>query len=443
MENYVLEAIERYSLLENANRKVTVAISGGADSMALLHVLLKLKDKLNIDLSAAHLNHMIRGAEADRDQEFVKKQCEALGVALFNERANIPKYAEENGISTELAARKVRYDFLERVSEGVVATAHTASDNLETVLFNLSRGTAVNGLCGIPAKRGKIIRPLLLCTRSQIEEYCEKNGIPFVTDSTNLTDDYTRNKIRHNAVTVLKEINPSVEYAVLRMCASLKEDTEFLDSLAEEYIAKNTDADGSLLLKNFGSLHCSVAKRVIRKFIEDKNPEISLENIHIESAFTVAMNGGRTSLPKNCSAVSSKNKLTVEKNGLNAQNNTEFSVEITECDNTFFESIKKVNNLLLNNSIDCDKIKGKLVVRTRNAGDSIRLKNRGCTKTLNRLYSEKRVPVGLRDSIPVIADDLGVIWVYGIGVAQRAAVTNSTKQAALIEVKFKGEIVKW
>ena len=216
MKDLVLEAVKRFALLENNVKTVTVALSGGADSMACLSVLLSLKEELGITVKAAHLNHMIRGEEALRDQEFVKKQCELLGVPLFCERADIPAIAKERGVSTELAAREVRYSFLERVNEGVIATAHTSSDNFETVLFNLARGSAIDGLCGIPPKRRIFIRPIILCTREDVEEYCKKENIPFVTDSTNLCDEYTRNKIRHNIVPIFKNLNPSVEKSVLR-----------------------------------------------------------------------------------------------------------------------------------------------------------------------------------------------------------------------------------
>jgi len=434
MENLVLEAIEKFGLLTENTNEVTVALSGGADSMALLYALNSLKEKLNIKLNAAHLNHMIRGEEALRDEEFVKVQCKKLGVQLFCERADIPKIARECSISTELAARQVRYEFLERVSKGVIATAHTSSDNLETVLFNLSRGSALGGLCGIPFKRERIIRPLMLCSRAKVEEYCKANNISFVTDSSNLTDDYTRNKIRHNIVPVLKEINPSVEQSVLRMCENLKEEDDFLNSLAEEYVLKNTRSDGKLSLAGFTVIHTAVAKRIIKLYFESQREDISLESIHINEILRVALKGGKTSIPKDCYAVASVTELFIEGNE-NIGENIQFSVELVECDATDLKNIQKVNSLLLNNSLDCDKIKGKLICRTRCAGDNIRLKNRGCTKSLNKLMSENKIPTDLRDKMPVIADDDGVVWVYGLGVSQRCTTTDKTKRVLKINVE--------
>ncbi len=433
MEKLVLEAIERFDLLKCEGEDVTVALSGGADSMALLYALNSLKETLNIKLSAAHLNHMIRGEEALRDEEFVKKQCAILNIPLLCERADIPKIAGEKAISTELAAREIRYEFLERVSNGVIATAHTASDNIETVFFNLSRGTALSGLCGIPYKRDRIIRPLILCTRAQIEEYCKSHNIPFVTDSTNLTDNYTRNKIRHNVVTVLKEINPSVEQSVLRMTENLREDADFLDGLAEKYVTENIDENGKLKLNGFSTLHISVAKRVVKIYVENVRNDISLENIHINAILAV-ISGGKTSIPKNCSAIVSDNKLFIKENRKNDENIC-FSVDFEECSIEKVKKTEKINNLLLNNSIDCDKIKGKLVCRTRCEGDSIRLKNRGCTKRLNKIMSENKIPAEIRDKLPVLQDDEGVVWVCDVGVAQRCAVDSKTKRILKIKVE--------
>ena len=429
MKEKILKAIREFSLLEKGS-EITVALSGGADSMALLNSLLSLKEELGITVNAAHLNHMIRGEEALRDENFVKRACCDLGVELFCERVDVPKIAEREGKSLELAAREVRYEFLQRVSGGLIATAHNADDNLETVILNLSRGTAIDGLCGIPPKRERLIRPLILVTRKEIEEYCHKNGIAYVTDSTNLSDCYTRNKIRHNIVPVLRELNPSIEETVLRTGRQLREISKDLNFLADAFIEKGMKADGALSLEGFSKLSKSVAKRVLKKFIDNKDSTISPESIHIEEAFKKAVSGGKISLPKGYSLVFSKKTARLEKVGFKAL----FEVKIKETD----AEKEKIHNLLLNNAIDCDKIVGKSVLRTRLPGDSIRLLNRGCTKSLNKLFNEEAVPASVRDSLPVIADDNGVIWVYGSGVAQRCAVTEKTKKIKIIEVKCIG-----
>ncbi len=428
MEKLVLEAVERFGLLKNGD-SVTVALSGGADSMSLLYALLSLKERLGITLSAAHLNHCIRGEEADRDEAFVKAQCEKLGIECFCEKSDIPRIAAEQSISIELAARKVRYEFLERVAKGVIATAHNADDNLETVIFNLTRGTAIDGLCGIPPKRGRIVRPLLLCERAEIEKYCKDNEIPFVTDSTNLSDDYTRNKIRHNIIPKLYELNSGVKAAALRMTQTLREDAAALDKLCEQYLKLNTLEDG-LNLKGFELLDAAVGKRVLKRFVEDIISNTALESVHIDSIYEIALKGGRASLPKNYTAVSKNSSFRLER----LDEKTGFEVSLSYKDNTFFENGKKINNLLLNSLLDCDKIVGKLEIRTRIVGDKVRLVGRGCTKTLKSLYNECNIPLSHRQYLPVISDDNGVVWVYGIGVAQRCAVSHNTKKIIEIDV---------
>lgn len=433
MEKSVLEAIERFSLLDNV-RTVTVALSGGADSMALLFSLFSLKEKLGITLKAAHLNHLIRGEEAFRDERFVEEACKKLGVELTVKRIDVPALAKAGGLSIELAARTARYEFLESVADGgAVATAHTASDNLETVILNLTRGSGLDGLSGIPVKRGVFIRPVILCTRNQIEAYCKEKDIPFVTDSTNLSDDYTRNKIRHSIVPVLKELNPSVEATVLRSSLIVREDAEYLKKRAEEYLCDNLLSDGRLSLSNFCKTEPSVSKRVIKVYLKKVAPQITPETVHIEEAFKIALAGGRTSLPKGYSLVSDGKFISVENK--NTAKTVKYTVDLEERENKFFKNTEKINNLLLNSLLDCDKIVGKLVVRTRMSGDGIRLVGRGCTKTLNKLYNEYAVPVSLRDRLPVIADDNGIVWVCDIGVAQRCAVNSNTKRVIHIDVK--------
>lgn len=416
----VLNAIKCFSLIEKGDT-VTVALSGGADSVALLHLLLSLKDELSITVNAAHLNHGIRGAEADRDEAFVKKICNELNVPLVCEKLDVPAVSKEKHISLELAAREVRYNFLSRNASGLIATAHTASDNAETLLFNLTRGSGIKGLCGIPPKREQFIRPLIFCSRADIEEYCRENGLSFVTDSTNLTDDYTRNKIRHNAVTVLKEVNPSFEDAVSRTVSVLSEDNSALDYYASELLFKSLSEDG-LLTEGLKAAPTAVAKRVIVKYVETLYTDLTLDYFHINALYDICISGGKTSLPNKLYGICENSVLKI--NDGESQDLPEFYVEIVKAEN--------VNNLLSNDVIDCDKIIGDLKIRTRREGDTIRLKNRGCTKTLNKLFAENKIPTSLRDVIPVVCDDKGVVWVYGMGVSQKCAATAGSKNVALV-----------
>lgn len=432
MKKTVLKAVKEFSLLGDYNNPtITVALSGGADSMALLNVLLELKEQLGISVEAAHFNHLIRGEEAERDEAFVKTECERLGVKLYIGRGNVPEYAKEKGISIETAAREMRYDYLNRINKDFIATAHTASDNLETVIFNLARGTAIDGLCGIPPKREIFIRPLIMATRNQVEEYCEENNISYVTDSTNLSDDYTRNKIRHKIVPVLREINPALEKTVTRMSVSLRQDSIALEKSAEEFLKNNVTDNGYLGLKNFSNLDSAIAARAVKMYIETVAKGVKLESVHIKAVLGVITSGGKISLPDKNTVLCENDVLRVLK-PCESEKNFEYKVEMTETNDNFLILQQNVNNLLLKNALDCDKIVGQYVIRTRQPGDSIRLKNRGCTKTLTKLYNESDIPKSERDIIPVIADEKGVIWIYGIGVAHRCAVSENSKRIVMI-----------
>ena len=426
IKDNVLKAINDYNMLK-ANDTVTVALSGGADSVCLLHIMLSLSEPLGITVRAAHLNHSIRGEEADRDEAYVKKLCERLGVELISKKADVPSYANEHKMSLELAARQVRYDFLRSVG-GIIATAHNADDNLETMLFNLTRGTALKGLCGIPPVRDGIIRPIIYCKRAEIEAYLRENNLDFVTDSTNLSDDYTRNKIRHNIIPILREINPSVEAAAARTANTLKADSEYLENIAEKELL-NRLKDKKLSLDSFDKLDKAIAMRVLISFCRLSGIE-DISNKHLSQLYYVALNGGECDLP-NKTLKSFGNFLKLKEE--NTQK-TEFSVEFFEVSPEEIENKKKINNLLLKNYLDCDKIVGKLVLRTREIGDSVKLKNKNGTKTLKKLYTEYKIPLKIRESLPLLADDNGVGWIYRIGVAERCATDKNSNKILKINV---------
>ncbi len=417
----VLKAIEDYGMI-NGHTEITVALSGGADSVALLHCILSLQGSLGVDVYALHLNHQLRGAESDRDEQFVIKLCEKWSVPLTVWHADINKESAKTGESTELAARRVRYAFFEKERHGKVATAHTASDNAETVLFNLTRGTASAGLCGIPPVRDIYIRPLIFCTRQDIEHYCAENGLEFVNDSTNFTDEYTRNKIRHNAVPVLKGINPSFENSVLRMSASLREDNSYLESVANAEYEKAL-VGGKLKVENLKALHPSIAKRVLKKYCAS-----DLDNVNLELLYKTAKGeNGATVLPSGITA-----KV---KNGLLCLESRENKPDFTYKTEIYKENIEKINSLLLKNALDCGKIIGVLVVRERQPHDEIRLANRGVTKSLKKLFNEMKITENERAILPVVCDDKGVIWVCGAGAAERVKVDEKTKEVFVIKTE--------
>ncbi|MBQ9109096.1 MAG: tRNA lysidine(34) synthetase TilS, partial [Oscillospiraceae bacterium] len=203
MKANALKTIAEFHMLTQGDF-VAVGVSGGADSVALLSLLCCLRGELDLTLVACHINHNLRGAEAKRDEDFVRRLCDRLGVECRVLSADVAALAREEGRSVEETARQVRYRFFAETAgkRGKIATAHTAADNTETVLLNLARGSGLRGLCGIPPVRGNILRPLIGGTREQTEAWCCQNGLEWVEDSTNAADDYTRNRLRHHAVPV-------------------------------------------------------------------------------------------------------------------------------------------------------------------------------------------------------------------------------------------------
>ena len=270
LKTSVKNTIERYSMI-NKGDTVIAAVSGGADSVALLYVLYSLKDELGFSLAACHVNHNLRGEESDSDERFVRRMCRFLDIPLYTASIKVNDLRQKHD-SLEECARRLRYEFFESISKGrLIATAHTASDNCETILINMVRGTALSGICGIPAKRDNIIRPLLYNTREDIELYCSENCLDYVTDSTNLSDDYTRNKIRHKVVPLLKEINPSLFGAISRLSQSVSDDDRYLDKIASELMEKARTADNKYDVGILRTADECILRRIVTMIFKDND----------------------------------------------------------------------------------------------------------------------------------------------------------------------------
>lgn len=431
MKLKVERAINSQHML-NSDDKVIVALSGGADSVALLYALNSLKEKYNITLYACHINHLIRGDEAQRDEDFVTALCENLGIELFVRRVDVPALAKEQKISLELCGRNVRYEFFEELSKKLcakVATAHTASDNVETVLYNIARGTSLSGLCGIRPVRDYLIRPLFMCGREDVERYCEENSLSYVTDSTNLTDDYTRNNIRHNAVPPLKTVNKELESCVSRMCSSLTEIKNYLDNISFEEI-NNTKIEHGYDCEKLLSLDIAVLKNSISLIAKSEGVDLDYRHIELiiealKSSSSVDLNAG---------------KRAVCKQGVFRITDTHRTdyfepVLLKDCDFVEFISdkeLKNINKKLLTNCINCDIITDGTVVRTRQEGDNFTLCDRGVTKSLKKLLNELKIPAEKRSSLLLVADGSTVLWLEGVGVSEQGRTYRHSTGAYII-----------
>lgn len=439
-----LTTIEESKMLSNTDN-VIVGFSGGADSVCLLSLFNTYKGKFGIKLVAAHINHGIRGDEALRDVQFAEAFCNKNGIEFRLCEADCIKQAQENSETVEEAGRRIRYGFFSQLcsENSRIATAHNANDNAETVLFNLTRGTSLKGVCGIPVVRDNIIRPLIKCTREEIEGYCKENNLGYVTDSTNLSDDYTRNKIRHLVLPVLKQINPNICDSVTAFCDSASDINFFLEQEADIAFEKallSPNAYDALYLK---TLPKALSSKVIIKAFS-KLSEKKLDSKKINELYNLLQNGGRQQVFGNIFAESTKGKLRLfYKTNTPVDSRVEvsdipffslygdFEVEISKYTN----SSKKIHQLVLDNLIDCDKIDGKIFLRTRKSGDEFTIQKRKITKTLKKLFNEAGVPIEKRDGIPVLCDEKGVVWVYGFGVNARCRVTSESTDIILVRGK--------
>lgn len=264
----------RTAILENdmlcEGKTAVCALSGGADSTALLLVLKELSAEIGFRLKACHLNHGLRGEESDSDEMFCADLCEGLGVELYTRKINVREHTQKHE-SLEETARKIRYRFFGKArayfgENSLTATAHNANDSAETVLLNLIRGTGLKGLCGIPPVRDKIIRPLIYAKRSEIEEFLKDRNRSFVTDKTNFSEDYTRNKIRLNVLPEITKINPSVINTISRMSKNLRSDSDYLEELSENAL-KSSKRQNGYDAAALDKLNEPIRSRAVRKIL--------------------------------------------------------------------------------------------------------------------------------------------------------------------------------
>lgn len=429
LKEKVTETLRTYGMIKKGDR-VTVALSGGADSVCLLLVLCSLSEQFGFEVDAIHINHCIRGAESDRDEMFCRKLCESKGVPIKVVVCDVPEKAAQMGKSIEEAARDIRYmNFAEHTANGgKTATAHTASDNAETMLLNLIRGTGIKGLCGIPPVRDNIIRPLIDVTREQVEEYLESMGQDYVTDSTNLSDDYTRNRIRHRIIPEILKINSGFYKTFAAERDILKEENEFIEKTAEE-LYKKCLVNGALA--GMHSYPKALRRRMTAKFLDENGLPSGYEKISEVSS--LSEKNGKINIKKGIYVISKNGDISVVherqkpediqmplKNGRNFLFEGKcLTAEETDCGGTL---------------IDLDKVRGKIIVRNRRYGDRIRLSGRNFTSSVKKLLNEN-VPPEKRDTVYFLADDEGLIYAENFGVAERVKVTGETTRILSVKTE--------
>ena len=465
----ILRFAEELELLPDSG-VVLVCVSGGADSMCLLEALLEISGERGFTVSAVHYNHGLRGEESLRDESFVRDYCRMRGVTLYSGSGDVKGYARSHGVGIEEAARDLRYEFFYDIAVKIgatrIATAHTADDNAETIIMNLARGSGAKGLSGIPPERPifqymeettptggtiptgettptggtqkrslTVIRPMLRASRDDVLLFISNRGIPYVEDSTNCLDVYTRNMIRHKVIPVMKEINPRFIDAIKAVSELSRADEEYLSGLADNFIENFcvphtaiNPVSISVDARELFALPLAIAGRVVRKICAG-----NLSYRHVEAVLKLC---GRS----DPSASLSLPGMTVYREygrivfGLEQEENNggfepiypvDGEAMMIPCSGLKISCKLTAYNGTINKSLTSFLFKsndlcGKMTVRSRREGDAIRLADQNCTKTLKKLFIERHIPARKRSIIPVIADDEGVLAVYGIGMGNRA-----------------------
>ena len=424
-EEKALRFIRKNNLISEGS-KIICGFSGGADSAAMVCILRTLAAELGLSLICAHLNHMIRGDEALRDEKHCAAFCEKYSIAFVSKSTDVPMLAKKLGISEEDAGRRARYSFFDELAKAnganLIATAHNLDDNAETVLMHITRGCGVTGLCGIEPKRDNIIRPVLCLSRQEIEAYCAEKGLEFITDSTNLDDRYTRNKYRHKVLPLLKEINPSVTSALSRLASNANDTLSFMQKAVDTINIKN----GEISVTEFKNADKALYPLILKKMLESAglNTEITSKSVFAAEKILSSSRescradiGGGVQLIKAYGKIKLKNftktekfEYTLKSGEIIILNGFEFSIENkcpTGCLALGLNNVKTVT------------------LRSRRDGDKIVLG--GMTRRLKELFINNKIERDGRDAYIVADFDGEPVWVQGFGVSDSIKTAGAEK----------------
>ncbi len=424
MNNKVLKTVKKYNMLSKGDR-VLIGVSGGADSIALLEFFVSVKEKYDLDICVAHIEHGIRGEDSVNDAEFVENYCKKLGVNFYLKTIDAPNLAKKAKMGVEEYSRMARYDFFNTIECDKIATAHNLTDNIETLLFRLARGTGLKGACSIPAVRGKIIRPFIEVSSGEIRKWCNDNNIPYRVDCTNSDSAYSRNLIRLEILPLFEKLNANYQDNIENFISDVNEDYAFIDDYVKSIypkIVKNNEID----LPKLNELDLSIKKRILIMFFDENG--YSLNRIHLQSVIDITLKSGKSQIKENVFAISAKGKIRIAKfNDLNKKD--EFVTKILNID-----EFKDKN---IDFYCDCDKIVGNIVIRAKQAGDRIKPAGRNVSKTLKKLFNESAYPIEKRDKKIVVCDDLGIVGVIGLCADERVKVDCNT--AKILTIKLPSE----
>ena len=461
----VMNTIAKHKLFK-FGETIVVGVSGGPDSICLLHVLFTLREKLNLIIHVVHVNHMLRGKESDEEERYVKNFCSKRNIAVFSVSKNVKEMSQKEKISLEEAGRIVRYKELEDYSKKVgatkICTAHNKNDWAETVLLNIIRGSGLSGLKGISIKAGKTVRPLLNIRREDIEAYCEKHSLNPKIDSSNLKDIYTRNKIRLKVIPEIeKNTGVDVVNSLTKMSELLNDDDDFLNAYAKKcyrnFVISKKAGEIILSLDKIKNQHVSIISRILRNALcEILGSVNNIESIHIKDAINIIFTGktgGEIHLPRNIKVTKSYEHIKIVLQDTKGKKNKKiFNKKVkVPCDTSIAdENIKikaKVEDANKNIAKYVDNKKESLVqyfdfkktgeyidIRNRKVGDVFKPLNFKGKKTLKNFYIDEKIPRETRSSIPLVAKGKEIIWIVGYGISDRFKITSKTKKILVLKV---------
>ncbi|AUG56238.1 tRNA lysidine(34) synthetase TilS [Acetivibrio saccincola] len=457
----VLKDIKDKNLIERGDT-VVVGLSGGPDSVCLLHVLKSIEKIMNIKIKAVHVNHMLRGQDSFDDEEYVKILCKKLNVDLRTEQINLADIAKKKKLSIEEAGREERYRIFEKAAKEFngdkIAVAHNKNDQAETVLMNIIRGTGLSGLRGMDFKRGKIIRPLLGIDRLEIEGYCNKYKLKPRIDRTNLESIYTRNKIRLDLIPYINEsFSTDIVSKLVKMSEIIKNENDFIeyytDKLYNKALVKRSEGEVELNTEIFNNYHKGVKGRILRKAIKEVTGFIrGIESIHIDDAIGLALDGrvgAVIHLPHKIRVEKSYRTLKVYQFKGFPQVNL-YNVKLNIPGDTLVQEDKFILRASIINGLntadykknqktskvqyfDYDKLKGGINIRKREGGDIIKPVNSNGTKKLKKYFIDEKIPIDIRNHIPLVAKGKEIVWIIGYVISDKFKITKDTQKILKLE----------
>ncbi|WP_234117043.1 tRNA lysidine(34) synthetase TilS [Clostridium hydrogenum] len=458
MINKVINTIIKNNMFNKGDR-VVVAVSGGPDSICLLDLLYKLKSRFEIQICAAHVNHCLRGKEADEDERYVEDFCKELNIKFFCKKVDVNLIASEKKLSSEMAGREVRYNFFEEVKEkfnaNKIAIAHNANDNAETMLMRIIRGTGLSGMVGIKAIRdGYFVRPLIEISRQEIEDYCIENRITPRIDKTNNERLYSRNKIRLDLIPYIKSnFNEDIISALNRLGDLIKVDDDYLQKKSYEKYNNYCCFDGKNIIinKDAFSEHEAILSRIIRKAVYDLNGSTyNLEKKHIDDIIYLQKigTGKKLNLPNKIVISNNYGDICLHvKNEDIIKNESIYNVDIEEAGEIKYQDIKIKCELLYNKDeikvksdrytkyFDADKTGKNMSIRCRREGDRFMPLGMKSYKKLKDIFINLKIPRDDRNNIPMVCFEDEIGWIIGYKVSEKFKIDDKTQKILKLKIE--------